>query len=273
MEFIKRQWEIFRDHTALQAIELSLQERQSMFMNEYPAFAEQCFYTSYRAGTGNLLADAAQMPVLATSSNQMITGRSKTCNLQIDPMSINIYNFTASGISDTLHVLLADGNINKGDDTLYTGIPMTASISLDLANGMSSAGGKYYVSVSSGEENLWKSMLFLQNTEYPGNQPLFVEGVFIYPNPLLLSKSQNGFLSFRLPSGDEPGSIDFSVYDVRMKHVFSGKKDTYSVLGRTMFQWNPAAENDEYFPASGVYIYHIKTKTNQYSGKFVIIRK
>jgi hypothetical protein len=272
-DIIRRQWEIFSSHTALQAIELSLQEYQSTFPHAYPEFASFCYYTNYRSGASPFFADAAKMPLLAAMSAQQISGRLKTQTVNIDPVSVNVYSFTKPGSTDTLSIILTDGNVSRGDDTSFTDLPMTISVSLDSTNGYLSAGTAYYINITSSAETYWKSMFFVQNTEFEGNLPVLPGGVFFYPNPLLCNASQNGFITFRLPEGEQSGAVDFSVYDIRMQHVYAGTKNAYLLLGRAMFQWYPMTENVQYIPSTGIYIFSVKTKKHTYSGKLVIVRK
>src|SRR3989339_774398 len=61
---IKRQWELMRTYRALEAIDRSLIEEQSSFLEAYKEFGLWTFYTNFRADSGKYFDEAASYPLV-----------------------------------------------------------------------------------------------------------------------------------------------------------------------------------------------------------------
>jgi hypothetical protein len=90
----------------------------------------------------------------------------------------------------------------------------------------------------------------------------------VYPNPVVLSSSRNLFCNFDVEF-DKADDIDFSIYNIKGQKIITLAKG-YRSKGQSRFNWDG---KDEYKRkiSSGIYLYKIKGKTSEVSGKFTVI--
>lgn len=275
--FIKKQWDLLKSTRAMNAIALSLVDEGTTFLTEYATFATECFYTGYRAhyrlGSTVYFEDAGLFPVYSLVNRATLSSRSTSMMLNVYPTSINILTVVnrQSGLNDTLHIFVTNGDVKSGIDALATTKPVTYQVSLDPLNGTQQV-GDYYVNISMDDKSFSQSGFFLNNVQTDGTLNIARDKPDVFPNPFVIKQSMSSCIYFRLKPNDADETVDLSVYDISMNRVFSGKQ-TVMTIGKPLIKWDLSTENPGGKLASGVYIYHIKSKLNEITGKLVIINK
>ncbi|MBP7563757.1 MAG: T9SS type A sorting domain-containing protein [Candidatus Cloacimonetes bacterium] len=90
----------------------------------------------------------------------------------------------------------------------------------------------------------------------------------VYPNPVVLSTSRNLFCNFDVEF-DKADDIDFSIYNIKGQKIITLAKG-YRSKGQSRFNWDGKDEFKRKI-SSGIYLYQIKGKNSEVSGKFTVI--
>lgn len=272
--FVK-QWEQFKTKRALTAIDISLNSLNTSFYDEFKEFAVWTYFTNYRAIPNKYFKDAKDFPM---TLKPLITAQlqSPYSELKVNdskPTSINYLRFYRKDgtYNDTIAALIVNSDIQKGiiqSGSVVPAIPFTYTLSASALSGFYTVmEGSYYAKFASSDD------LFFSNNEVvndvlAGSGNIIRKGVeYVYPSPFRYS--QHTYLNFTLPAAAE-GYCDISIYDIKMKLVYSGKEAVKNNIGMRTLQWSGLDANKEKV-GSGVYIYAIKAAGETYTGKIVII--
>jgi len=272
--FVK-QWEQFKTKRALTAIDISLNSLNTSFYDEFKEFGVWTYFTNYRAIPNKYFKEGIHFPL---TLKPLITAQLQNPYTEIrvndsKPTAINYLRFYRKDgtYNDTIAALIVNADIQKGiiqSGSVVPVIPFTYTLSASPLSGFYTViEGNYYAKLVSSD------ILFFSNNEVvndvlAGSGNVIKRGVeYVYPSPFRYSK--HAYLNFTLPATAE-GYCDLSIYDIKMKLIYSGKEAVKNNIGMRTLQWNGLDFKKEK-AGSGVYIYAIKSAGETYTGKIVII--
>jgi hypothetical protein len=90
----------------------------------------------------------------------------------------------------------------------------------------------------------------------------------VFPNPVVLSLNRNLFCNFDVQF-PKSADVDFSIYNIKGQKIIT-LANGFRSPGESRFNWDGRDENNKKI-GTGIYIYKIKTKDTEVSGKFTVI--
>lgn len=268
-DIIKRQWQMMPDYEAVQAIENSIQERDSMFTSMLNQFGIWCYFTGQRAIEGKFFPEAANYPTLKPQMNQDFTSPSKLYNVNAYPASNTFLRiaYLQSNDVDTLVSIISNGDIaGFNPDSLFG---FSYEVFSTETTGTRNIGNKFYVKFSPPKPSLWLNSEVLDNI-LVGTGPFLTESTdFVYPSPF--KYKENTYIYIPVESNNS-GFTDLAIYTPGMELILSASKRIEKPFGQPVVRWNGKTLNNEKL-ASGVYIYVTRSGDTIKKGKLVIFNE
>ncbi|NCQ17135.1 MAG: hypothetical protein COZ80_06840 [Ignavibacteria bacterium CG_4_8_14_3_um_filter_37_9] len=270
---IKRQWELLRTYRALEAINRSLIENQSSFLEAYKEFALWTFYTNYRAVSGLFFGEAVNYPLIKPFMTVTFTGNSIPINLNSFVTStsfLKIINSTTSP-KDTLYFNISNYEQQSGIYNLSKTLPVSITLSNFKQDGFTRLADGYYYFFSADNPYLWKTSSILNNIVVSDSQIVYAVTEAPYPSPFRYGKN----VPLKIPFvGNFNEEVSLKVFSVSMDVVFNRTITLFRdpVKGEAVIEWNAMNDKNEKL-ASGVYLYFIKSSERTALGKLVIMNE
>jgi hypothetical protein len=266
---IKREWELMKEHRAIEAIDMALKEQNTTFIEQYNVFGLWCYFTNIRSVPGSYFPDAANYPLIIPGLNcQMYSSLNLDMNAYV--ASNNYINIINVPRLDTLMMLITNGDVQKAIDNTNS----TETFSFGLYNtnqtGAVQISPAYYAKLSlAANPYFWSLGGILNNKILDGNSETGHPKIeYVYPSPFNYKK--NSMIYFPI-TNLEAGVVDLYVYSSSMKLVYSSSQQVTKYLNNKIIHWNAFDKDGNKLP-TGVYIYAIKTADETLKGKFVIIK-
>ena len=283
-DIIKRQWELFTQVRALNAIAVSISEKESTFGSEFNKFGLWNFFTDYRAITGEYFEEGKAYPKIRSISTIDFHPNIPPVQVNARPTSNNYITFVSSIIpGDTLVSLITNTDYISGVDSLNNTFEFEYTLSDDSIDGSARLTNNYFAKLNVAQPTFWGVAEMLYNQELESYQiirrdstifpPSFNNDFYAYPNPFYYNKRYRNncdCVEILIDPQDELNA-DFNVYTSAMELVYSA--NLYfekTIIGRDVIRW---ANIRELNLASGVYIYITRIGGKTSAGKLVIFNE
>ncbi len=234
-------------------------------LNEFGVWT---YFTGYHASnsTAVYFEEGENYPLLKTSES--IKLNSTPVKINTKAASNFIIKFVNPDNSDTLAVVITNGDYVSGLDSVNKYFSAEYSLSLSPIDGGYSIGNVYFARLASGKPLSWYSSEILNNLLIREGEIINTNSSFAYPNPFIYDKGNDGFIKIPL-SGENTASVEMNVYSASMELIYSS---SINVSAGKLVRWN-ARNNNNNRLASGVYIYAIKNGDETVTGKVVIFNE
>lgn len=270
---IRRQWELMKSYRALEAINRSLIEAQSSFLEAYKEFGLWTFYTNYRTVPGKFFDEAASYPLIKPFMT--LTSFSNSAPIEINAF-ITSNNYLkvinpATTPKDTLYFIFSNYELESGLNNLRKLFPATLMLSSVMQDGYTFLSEGYYYSFSTDNPFLWKNSSIINNIVIPDSQIIYAVTKAPFPSPFRYGK--NGFLKIPFV-GNFNEEVSLVIYSISMDIVFDRTITLFRdpIKGEAVVEWNGLNNKNEKL-ASGVYVYFIKSQARTALGKLVIVNE
>ncbi len=275
-DVLKRQWELMPSARALNAINLSLNEKASTLRNELNRFGVWTYFTNYRSFPGKYFEEARNYPLIRTSAPMNFTPPSKVFNMSTRP-TVNNFLKIISG-SDTLIAIISNSDIVNGTDSVNKYFSFEYELFSDTSVGSRKLADFFSANLVAIPENFWSASEILNNFIVNGDSVFNIYGndkeTFAFPNPYKYSKKYGLgnfiYIQFKSVLGDE---IDLNIFTSAMKLVYSSEESvSFLPNGSKGIKYEVKDFNNKHL-ASGIYIYSIKHQDKTLTGKFVVFNE
>ncbi len=270
---IRRQWELMRTYRALEAINRSLIEEQSSFLEAYKEFGLWTFYTSYRTVPGLFFDEAANYPLIKPSMTFNFLGTATP--VQLNPFVtsnsyLKLVNQTTSP-KDTLYFIISNFELENGVNNLDKTYPASVTISNAKQDGFTKLTDSYYYLFSVDNPYLWKNSSIINNIVISDSQKVYAAAKDPFPSPFRYGKSD--FLKIPFV-GNFNEEVSLKIFSISMNMVYDKNLTLYRdpIKGESVVEWNGLNNKNEKL-GSGVYFYFIKSPERTALGKLVIVNE
>lgn len=270
---IKRQWELMRTYRALEAIDRSLIENQSSFLEAYNEFALWTFYTNYRTVSGKFFGEAKNYPLVKPFMTVNLSGNSTSIQQDCFITSTNflkIVNLQDSK-KDTLYFIVSNFELESGINNLIKQFPASITLSSVKQDGFTQLAEGYYFLFSADNPYLWKNTSIINNIVISDSQKVYAVTEAPFPSPFRYGR--NNFLKIPFV-GSFNEEVSMKVFSISMDVVYDKALILFRdpIKGEAVVEWNGLNNKSEKL-ASGVYVYFIKSQERTALGKLVIVNE
>ncbi|MFA6596451.1 MAG: MXAN_6640 family putative metalloprotease [Ignavibacteriaceae bacterium] len=270
---IKRQWELMRTYRALEAVDRSLVEKQSSFLEAYKEFGLWTFYTSYRAVPGLFFDEAANYPPIKPFMTVNYSGYATPVQLNTVVTSTSYLKLVNSlnSKSDTLYFVLSNFELESGMNDLSKTLSASITLSTEKQDGFTQLAEGYYFLFKPDNPYLWKSSSIINNIVINDSQKVYAVTTAPFPSPYRYGK--NDYLKIPFV-GNFNEEVSLKVFSVSMDVVYEKTLILFRdpLKGEAVVEWNGLNNKNEKL-ASGVYVYFIKSQERTALGKLVIVNE
>jgi hypothetical protein len=264
---LKRQWELIPDNRALDAVALSLGERNSSFQDAFNKFGVWVYFTGHRAITGKYFEEGARYPVIDNIMERSFSSPQDSVFLNAEPVTHNFITFSVreQGRRDTVTILISNSNYRKANTDPTVAEQVLYELSVDSTLGLTKITEGYYQSFISANPAFWTTSEFINN-QLVREGFIRIEANSPYPNPFRYSR--HSVISIPIITGGN-NEVDFSVFSPSMDLVYNSRSRIESRFGKEIIAWNGRDTGNRRL-GSGIYIYVIKSGDDIIKGKIVI---
>ena len=270
---IRKQWELMRTYRALDAINRSLIERQSSFLEAYREFGLWTFYTNYRAVPGKFFDEAANYPLVNPFMKLNFSGTAAP--VQINPfVTSNSYLRLvnqSTNPKDTIYFVISNFELESGINNLFKTFPVSITLSNVQQDGFTKLTEGYYYLFSVDNPYLWKNSSIINNIVISDSQKVYAAAKDPFPSPFRYGKSDFLKIPFVGSFNEE---VSLKIFSISMNMVFDENLILYRdpIKGEAVVEWNGLNNKNEKL-GSGVYFYLIKSPERTALGKLVIVNE
>ena len=255
-------------YNPMKTMDVSLRQYSSSFSKEFAEFSNWILFTGYRAIGNTYFKDAKDYPVISGSSIKRIQYTLPVMNVNtlLYSYSTQFYEFIKG--NDTINIISVHTNDQEAfERTLNygsSGFQIAPDIKDDKAIPLMDDMKVLFVSESPVD---WKNF-YLINRQYYSTTSYEIKA---FPNPLYLSNSGAGKISFNIPAkiGDE---TELFVFSSDMRLIYQGKQAVKSVFMKPGIDWD-CVNLDNKTVSSGIYFYVIKANGKEWKNKFAVVKK
>lgn len=276
-DIIKRQWELMPYMRALQAVDYSLKEEGSSFLDELNRFGVWTHFTGHRAIPGKYFKQASIYPLIRPLTTLFFNSTAQNVSMNARPLSNNFIQFRmGSGfVQDTLVALITNADISNAIGSIPQVIPFEYTLFNYQGSSSKKITGEHYSFLNVDNNNLWSESVIFNDIVTYGNEindkPEIDIDEYAFPNPFHYGKSTLNII--RIPSAiDESRFADLNIYTSSMNLVYSSRERVIRFGGRYVVNWNALTNKNEKV-ASGVYIFVTKAGDTIKKGKVVIFNE
>lgn len=261
---LKRTWELMPNYSALESINLALEENGSNFGTELYDFGEWVFFTNHRVKENEYFTDGKNYPKLELSLPLI---ENYTYQFDIHSLTNSYYlsKINQNEIIDS--VILQISNIDIASALISSFV--TAEISLAIFNsqqGKFEINDLYSYDLTAESESNFIGKSFINNELSKNCIPQYYVD-FVYPQPF---RTSDILLFFPIPQ-TELNEIRLQIIDISFSKVFDGKISINKTTNRAF--WNGILSNGKRIP-SGVFLYVFVNENNDVKkGKFAVINE
>ncbi len=267
-DVLKRAWELVDEIndkriSYVEAIDMALNEINEDIETAWKNFQPYMYFTGSRAIEGQYLDDAKDLPEIDFYQQQEFSNGSSFSSGILSQMEQRCVRFmlkSQDASNDTLDIMMTNLDFE------HSGVISDVKSSYNLLCGFDNFPG------ATNEQNknvFWKKEDPKEITYFipylgKGNKAVFID--YAFPNPYIPRQHPNIFIPIPEIS-DLYNQINIVVFSSNMQEVFSGSYDfEFLDNNRVVIDISDRAKDLQ----SGVYLYKISTKENDYLGKFVV---
>ena len=263
---LKRQWELMPSQRALNAINISLSEKNSSFKHELNNFGIWTYHTKHRAAAGKYFEEAALYPLIRPAVTKNFTSPDEVVKISSKSTANNFIRFTNSINTDTLFVLITNGNVQAA----LTNISSTDSFTYYLydypASGSTQVDSIFYSKFTTSNPQFW-SIAEILDTIKTFEPQLKTD----YPYPMPFSYKTHIAEKINIPvTTMKSNEVGLYIFTSAMELVYSNDGELRDTQNKNNIAWK-VRDNQNRKLASGVYIYVIKDGDEVQKGKLVIL--
>jgi len=267
IDIIRKQWELMPSMNAVEAIQQSLNDKNTSFFDMMNLFGIWCYYTGYRAQEGKYFKEAASYPVVKPMSSVSFNSSSKSVSLNCPPLSNTYVTFISTDANpDSLTIALSNSNYKAALNTPGNTYSIEYTLFNYAADGATKLNNNYYCSYAPQNE-YWSTAEMLPGNVVKDGYYLPDNISFAFPSPFIYDKNSFIYLPVKAVAYE---NTYLNVYSSDMNLVYSALMEIKNLYGQNLVQWNVKDNSGKELP-SGVYIYALRTGDNNSSGKIVII--
>ena len=267
IDIIRKQWELMPSMNAVEAIQQSLNDKNTSFFDMMNLFGIWCYYTGYRAQEGKYFKEAASYPVVKPMSSVSFNSSSKSVSLNCPPLSNTYVTFVSTDANpDSLTIALSNSNYKAALNTPGNTYSIEYTLFNYAADGATKLNNNYYCSYAPQNE-YWSTAEMLPGNVVKDGYYLPDNISFAFPSPFIYDKNSFIYLPVKAVAYE---NTYLNVYSSDMNLVYSALMEIKNLYGQNLVQWNVKDNSGKELP-SGVYIYALRTGDNNSSGKIVII--
>jgi len=263
---LKRQWELMPSQKAMNAISASITEAGSSFKHELNNFGVWTYHTKYRAVPGKYFEEALNYPLIRPMSTIAFTSPDEVVTIKSKPTANNFIRFTNSVNTDTLFVLITNGNVQSA----LTNISATDSFTYYLydypAAGSTQVDTIFYSKFATSSPQFWSITEILDTIKT--FDPLLKTD---YPYPMPFSYKTHLTEKINIPVLTmKNNEVGLYIFTAAMELVYSNDGQVRETQNKNSISWK-VRDNQNRKLASGIYIYIVKDGDDVQKGKLVIL--
>jgi hypothetical protein len=264
IDAMRRTWEYIREGPPLPAMDNTLQENGSSFVEGFAEWTLWNYFTGHRSNPVDYYPEGHSFPLMAQTTIEF-TPPSRQLGGSLPSLAARYYTVLSGG--DTLTIALANTNL---DAALAGGAvhPYTLLISdTQTDESYQPTGTGLYVKLDVPDLIHWAQWYIVGDVVNNGPQASLEEGT-PFPNPF----RANGSSSLSIPvSGEEPQEGTVQIYNASLDLVYDGTLLSRQIGGRQAFLWN-GRTNDGDLAESGIYIIVVSLNQKVLTRKVALIR-
>jgi len=269
-DIIKRQWELFRQTSALEAINTSLSENQISFKQALNEFGVWCYLTNYRKSSeteGHSFSEGKNYPVLKPSASRIFSGTDSSFALSTKPMANNFIRVLSNNGTyiDTIIAIVTNADFSNGLTSPNSDFAFMLNMYNYEAAGSQKITNNYYAKLTT-TNDFYKLATIFNNEVNPGENSTIVTADYVFPNPFRYSKQNKIYIPVEY-NADMFAS--FNIYSVDMNLVYSSDGKIQTLFDKFVLSWDGMDNNHKKLP-TGVYIYISNSDDKLKKGKLVI---
>ncbi|MGQ9643062.1 MAG: MXAN_6640 family putative metalloprotease, partial [Ignavibacterium sp.] len=276
-DILKRQWELLPSARALNAINISLNENNSTLRNELNRFGVWTYFTNYRSIPGKFFDEAANYPLIRTSTPMVFNPPSKSFSMSTRPTT-NYFLKIIDG-RDTLISIISNSDFISGTDSANNFFDFEYTLFSDTSVGDRKLSGFYSATLNASPQNFWSATEILNNLVVNGDSTFkFSDAdkeIFAFPNPYRYNKKYGlgNFVYIQIQNSELGDEVDFSVFTTSMQLIYNSREAVSFLPNGAKGIKYEVKDSDKKHLGSGVYIYTIKRQDKTISGKFVVFNE
>lgn len=267
------QWELMKNHRALDAIRLSIGDRGKSFRDVFSNFYLWNYYTGDRSDSTNYYEEGKYYPQINFSLISHFTGQSKIINGRSQPCSGHYFLIIDSLLKqpfspDSLVLILVNTNIDSA--LQWNGSSQGYNYKITLVTQQSDQSYKkvttnLYSKLEVDNPKNWVDRYIVNDTS---KSVLTFEGKgYAFPMPVDFSK--NNYVKIPVPN-DWSGEIELKIFSAGLDLIFSNKRNVQVFEDKLTVLWD-GRDNNNNKVSSGVYFYIAVMNNKQTIGKIVVI--
>lgn len=265
---IKKEWSLMPAEVAMDCINDALQYFGSSLGTELNTFGVWMYYTNYRTVPGKYFEDAAYYPLI-TPVSTLNFSNGLSFQLETGPSSNCFVSIINPGSLDTLITIVTNSDVQDAIDNTDSLYSFNASYYSSAAGGAKEITSNYYINFSASNSTYWTNGEILNNIVISSGQSLAGQINYVFPSPF--SYSKNAYLYIPVSQVNDL-NIQFSVYTIAMKLVYSSSQSLTYFNGQKVIKWDGRNSGEKKLP-TGVYIYVVKNGGGLTKGKLVIFNQ
>jgi len=270
---IRRQWELMRTYRALAAIDRSLIERKSSFLEAYNEFGLWAYYTNYRTVSGKYFDEAANYPLVKPEMAVNFSGTSVPVNIS-HPVTSTCYVKVISSLNtpkDTLYFILSNFELESGINNLNKMLSSSLTLSSVKQSGYTQISPDYYFLFTADNPYFWKTSSVFDSVVVRDSQVVNLASQAPFPSPFQYGRNTTIKIPF---TGNFDEEVSLEIFSISMNKVYG---ETVTLLRdpikeTAVVEWNGLSNKKEKL-ATGVYLYFIKSYERTSLGKLVIVNE
>jgi len=270
-DMIKRQWELFTQTKALNAISTSLSENQISFKQALNEFGVWCYLTGYRKSPdteGYSFSEGKNYPLLKPNFSTEFSSPEDNYQITTKPMANNYVKILSdNGVyMDTIVAIITNGDLYNGLTSPNSDFQYNLDIYNYEASGSVHIANNYYCKLTTPNDDYYLQSEIFNNKLAHDDTTIFTTADFIFPNPFRYSKQ--GSIYFPVEYNEDK-IANLYIYSVDMNLVYSKTEKIQTQYDKFVLSWDGLDNNEKKLP-TGVYIYISNSADKLKKGKLVI---
>ncbi len=267
----KRQWELYNQATALEAINTSLSENQISFKQALNEFGVWCYLTGYRKSPdteGYSFSEGKNYPLLKPNFSTEFSSPEDNYQITTKPMANNYVKILSdNGVyMDTIVAIITNGDLYSGLTSPNSDFQYNLDIYNYEASGSVHIANNYYCKLTTPNDDYYLQSEIFNNKLAHDDTTIFTTADFIFPNPFRYSKQ--GSIYFPVEYNEDK-IANLYIYSVDMNLVYSKTEKIQTQYDKFVLSWDGLDNNEKKLP-TGVYIYISNSADKLKKGKLVI---
>lgn len=266
-DIIKREWELIKQFSPLEAIDIALKENNSSFIEAYNEFGVWCCFTNYRSVKDEYFDEAEYYPLIKPFYQIESQSNTFSASLSAYPASDNFLAYINPSKLDTLIIVITNGDIAGANQNWYNGnYKCTFNLYNIYSTGMKKIGSRFFSKLDY-DNSVWLQSEILNGQVNNGNIAELPSVDYPFPSPF--SYKSNSMVYLPITNADA-GLAEIFVYNSAMTLVYSTSQEINKYLDKKCVKWDVKDNSGAKLP-SGVYLYAVKTRNEVIKGKIAVI--